>query len=96
MKSVAAVVLLLAAVASADSQNTSSSPAPSASPPAEQPQTYRTTGARIALVGHSERRQYYNENDTDLAKKVRAALDAGRARKPPDSRLPGNDGRMLP
>lgn len=49
MKSVAAVVLLLAAVASADSQNTSSSPAPSASPPAEQPQTYRTTGARIAL-----------------------------------------------
>ena len=29
------------------------------------------------ILGHSERRQYYNENDADLAKKVRAALDAG-------------------
>jgi hypothetical protein len=45
MKSVAAVVLLLAAFSSASGQNTSSTP----SPPAEQPQVYRTTGARIAL-----------------------------------------------
>jgi hypothetical protein len=45
MKSVAAVALLLAAFSSASSQNASSPP----SPPAEQPQVYRTTGARIAL-----------------------------------------------
>jgi triosephosphate isomerase len=34
-------------------------------------------GIPYVLLGHSERRQYYNENDADLAKKVRAALDAG-------------------
>jgi hypothetical protein len=45
MKTVAAVVLLLAAFATASAQNTSSS-LPS-SP--EQPQVYRTTGARIAI-----------------------------------------------
>jgi triosephosphate isomerase len=34
-------------------------------------------GVKAVIVGHSERRQYYNENDPDLARKVRAALDAG-------------------
>jgi triosephosphate isomerase len=34
-------------------------------------------GVPYVILGHSERRQYYNENDADLAKKVRAALDAG-------------------
>ena len=34
-------------------------------------------GVRYVILGHSERRQYFNENDTDLARKVRAALDAG-------------------
>ncbi len=34
-------------------------------------------GVPYVVLGHSERRQYYNENDADLAKKVRAALDAG-------------------
>jgi len=34
-------------------------------------------GVRYVILGHSERRQYYAENDADLAKKVRAALDAG-------------------
>jgi triosephosphate isomerase len=34
-------------------------------------------GVPYVILGHSERRQYYNENDEDLAKKVRAALDAG-------------------
>jgi triosephosphate isomerase len=29
------------------------------------------------VLGHSERRQYYNETDKELAKKVVAALDAG-------------------
>jgi triosephosphate isomerase len=29
------------------------------------------------VLGHSERRQYYNENDRELQKKVPAALDAG-------------------
>jgi len=34
-------------------------------------------GVPSVILGHSERRQYYNENDADLARKVRAALDAG-------------------
>ena len=34
-------------------------------------------GVSSVILGHSERRQYYAENDTDLARKVRAALDAG-------------------
>jgi triosephosphate isomerase len=34
-------------------------------------------GVRYVILGHSERRQYYAENDADLARKVRAALDAG-------------------
>ncbi len=34
-------------------------------------------GVPYVLLGHSERRQYYAENDADLARKVRAALDAG-------------------
>jgi triosephosphate isomerase len=33
-------------------------------------------GVPYVLLGHSERRQYYAENDADLARKVRAALDA--------------------
>ena len=34
-------------------------------------------GVPYVILGHSERRQYYNENDADLPRKVRAALDAG-------------------
>jgi len=34
-------------------------------------------GVRYVILGHSERREYYNENDADLPSKVRAALDAG-------------------
>ncbi|MCX6371888.1 MAG: triose-phosphate isomerase [Actinobacteria bacterium] len=34
-------------------------------------------GVPYVILGHSERRQYYAENDSDLARKVRAALDAG-------------------
>ena len=34
-------------------------------------------GVPYVILGHSERRQYYNEDDTALAKKVRVALDAG-------------------
>ncbi len=34
-------------------------------------------GVPYVILGHSERRQCYNENDADLARKVRAALDAG-------------------
>ncbi len=34
-------------------------------------------GTPYVILGHSERRQYFAENDADLARKVRAALDAG-------------------
>jgi len=34
-------------------------------------------GVDAVVLGHSERRQYYAENDAELAPKVRVALDAG-------------------
>ncbi len=34
-------------------------------------------GVTHVILGHSERRQHFAENDADLALKVRAALDAG-------------------
>jgi len=34
-------------------------------------------GARYAIVGHSERRQYFGETDETVAKKAKAALAAG-------------------
>ncbi len=32
---------------------------------------------RYVIIGHSERRQYYNETDLTVNKKIRAAVDAG-------------------
>jgi len=37
----------------------------------------KSVGARCVILGHSERREYQNEADELLAKKVDAALDAG-------------------
>jgi len=34
-------------------------------------------GVRYVIIGHSERRQYYNETDFTVNKKVKAALDNG-------------------
>lgn len=34
-------------------------------------------GVTDVVLGHSERREYYCENDDDLAKKVKVAMDAG-------------------
>jgi triosephosphate isomerase len=34
-------------------------------------------GATWALIGHSERRQYFHETDTDVLRKTQAAIDAG-------------------
>jgi triosephosphate isomerase (TIM) len=41
------------------------------------PTMLRELGVPYVILGHSERRQYNGENDADLAKKVRAALDKG-------------------
>jgi triosephosphate isomerase len=41
------------------------------------PRMLTELGVPYVVLGHSERRQYYAENDVDLARKVRAALDAG-------------------
>ncbi|HLA81782.1 MAG TPA: triose-phosphate isomerase, partial [Thermoleophilia bacterium] len=41
------------------------------------PGMVKETGARFAIVGHSERRQYFAETDASVAKKVRAVLDQG-------------------
>lgn len=37
----------------------------------------REVGAKYVIIGHSERRQYYNETDFTVNKKVHAALEAG-------------------
>ena len=34
-------------------------------------------GVKYVIIGHSERRQYYNETDQSVNRKVRAALNAG-------------------
>ena len=41
------------------------------------PLMVRDCGCRFALIGHSERRHIFNETDSMINKKVRAALDAG-------------------
>ena len=41
------------------------------------PAMLQELGVPYVILGHSERRQYYNENDAELADKVRAALDKG-------------------
>ena len=37
----------------------------------------KEAGAKYVIIGHSERRQYYNETDFTVNKKVKAALEAG-------------------
>jgi triosephosphate isomerase (TIM) len=37
----------------------------------------RSAGATWVLVGHSERRQYFHETDTDVLKKTQAAIEEG-------------------
>ena len=37
----------------------------------------KDVGAKYVIIGHSERRLYFNETDFTVNKKVRAALDAG-------------------
>ena len=37
----------------------------------------KDVGAKYVIIGHSERRQYYNETDFTVNKKVKAALEAG-------------------
>jgi triosephosphate isomerase len=41
------------------------------------PRMVRDTGAACAIVGHSERRQYFSETDDMVNRKVRAVLAAG-------------------
>lgn len=41
------------------------------------PPMLQEIGIDDVVLGHSERREYYNENDSDLARKVAVALEAG-------------------
>jgi triosephosphate isomerase len=41
------------------------------------PGMVKDAGARYAIIGHSERRQFFSETDDGVGRKVRAALDAG-------------------
>lgn len=41
------------------------------------PEMLTSLGVTSVVIGHSERRQYFGETDENVAKKVRAALDAG-------------------
>ncbi len=41
------------------------------------PQMLKDLGVKYVIIGHSERRQYYNETDFTVNKKVKAALKAG-------------------
>ena len=41
------------------------------------PEMLKDIGVKYVIIGHSERRQYYNETDFTVNKKVHAALEAG-------------------
>lgn len=41
------------------------------------PAMLQEIGIDDVVLGHSERREYYNENDSDLARKVAVAIEAG-------------------
>ncbi len=41
------------------------------------PEMLKDIGVKYVIIGHSERRQYYNETDFTVNKKVKAALEAG-------------------
>ena len=41
------------------------------------PEMLKELGVKYVVIGHSERRQYYNETDFTVNKKVHAALEAG-------------------
>ncbi len=41
------------------------------------PEMLRELGVKHVIIGHSERRQYYNETDFTVNKKLHAALDVG-------------------
>jgi len=41
------------------------------------PQMLKAIGAEYVIIGHSERRQYYNETDESVNKKLKAAFEVG-------------------
>ena len=41
------------------------------------PEMLKDIGVKYVIIGHSERRQYYNETDFTVNKKIHAALEAG-------------------
>ncbi|HSB10205.1 MAG TPA: triose-phosphate isomerase [Blastocatellia bacterium] len=59
------------------SQDLASEPGPGAFTGEVSASMIRDAGARWAIVGHSERRQYYGETDESVNAKIRASIAAG-------------------
>src|ERR1044071_29186 len=57
-------------------QDVAEEPGPGAFTGEVSAQMIRDAGGRLAIIGHSERRQYYCETDESVSKKMSAALGA--------------------
>jgi triosephosphate isomerase (TIM) len=58
-------------------QDTAAEPGPGAFTGEVSAAMVREAGARYAIIGHSERRQYFGETDESVNRKIRAATSAG-------------------
>jgi triosephosphate isomerase len=58
-------------------QNVAAEPGPGAFTGEVSASMIKDAGARWAIIGHSERRQYYGETDESVNSKIRSVIDAG-------------------